>query len=472
MPDVINKVLDTIPTSGVVTHKESINHTPKSDCVWKTFLGTEGERGISRCYPTDNERIDILKNYGTDYVKYDIHGEPDFSPFVKTEVKISNMSNRRLGTDGNFRSAAEKLVGSEWAKEKGLNSVSAIENYCKKYNLTWHEKRDGVTMQLIPREVHEKFPHLGGISIMSHVINEDGVTVGEIIIKANQSIVEFQEIINNITDAAKNFISDQTGRFMSEDFKQINAAGINEAVNSALFAAAFSTAINIHSVINNEKSTKEAVKEIIYDTASAAVLGYATGAIMENLNIERSDASLLVNATVQISKKVLSYVNGEIDEKQLLNDVTETIVCSAAAHIGKIIGDAIIPGIGGFVGQYIGEMITTAVCVEVMSTIKFSKEFDKQNSKIISLYRSAEAEIRASQERLKYIIQRENIELLNTINRGFDEIALGIQNDSHDQIFRGLFIIGEKFRLTEDDFTNGFVTQDNLFDDQNIVVFN
>lgn len=30
---------------------------------------------------------------------------------------------------------------------------------------TWHHVEDGETMQLIPRKIHQKFPHTGGASI-------------------------------------------------------------------------------------------------------------------------------------------------------------------------------------------------------------------------------------------------------------------------------------------------------------------
>ena len=468
MSEIINTTLNTSPNLGVVSHKESINHTPVSNCEWKTFLGTEGERGISRCYPTDKERIDILNKYRTEYIKYNINGEPDFSPFIETQIKISDMSDIRLGSKGNFRSASKKIVGSKWAKEKGLNSIKEIEKYIDENKLTWHEKRDGVTMELIPREVHEKFPHLGGVSVMSQIINKDGATVGKVIIRTNQSLVEIQEIINDRTEVVKNVISEYTGQFMSENFKQINAAGVDEAVNSALFAATFSTVTNISSVIKNEKNGKDAIKEILYDTASAAVLGYSRRTVMENYSISQDAAILLVNGTVQISKQILYYANGKIDEKQLLSNVAETTVNVAVAYVGKIIGRNIIPI--PFVGSYIGEMITTAICSEIITTIKSTKEFEKQNKKYISLYHRAEREIRASNERLTSIIESENNELKAIIQEGFNDIYNGMQENSYDMIIKGLGVIGLKFGIDEEELKKDCVTRENIFKNRNKVI--
>lgn len=270
-----------------------------------------------------------------------------------------------------------------------------------------------------------------------------------------------KRIIEDSLNNTKDFINEQTGRFMSENLKQIHAAGVDEAINSALFAATFSTVKNMHSVIKGEESVKEAVKEILFDTSSAAVLGYATGAAMEKLDFARGDAALLVNGTIQISKQVFSYVNGEIDEQQLLNNVAETTVHLAAAYVGRMIGAQLIPI--SYVGPYIGEMITTAICSEVISTIKDTKEFKKQNQKYISLYREAEQEIRLSNERLTAIIESENNELKKILQDGFTEIHDGINDNSYDLIMNGLAKIGSKFGMNDEDFKKNLVTKENLF---------
>lgn len=271
-----------------------------------------------------------------------------------------------------------------------------------------------------------------------------------------------KKVIDDSIKDTKNFISEQTGRFMSENFKAIHAAGVDEAINSAMFAATFSTVKNIHSVIKGEESGKEAIKEILFDTSSAAALGYATGAVMEKFNIgARGDAALLVNGMIQISKQVFAYVNGNIDEQQLLNNIAETTVHLAAAYVGRIIGSQLIPI--PIVGSYIGEMITTAICSEVISTIKDTKEFEKQNQKYISLYRRAEQEIRLSNERLTAIIESENNELKRILQDGFTEIHNGINENSYDLIMNGLAKIGSKFGMKDEDFKKNLVTRENLF---------
>lgn len=283
------------------------------------------------------------------------------------------------------------------------------------------------------------------------------------------SVFTAKTFLKDSVKNSKDFISENTGRFMSENFKQINAAGVDEAVNSAMFAAVLSTTKNTISVIKGEESATEAIKEILYDTSSAAVLGYATGVVKDVFNIgELGDAALLVNGTIQISKQVFSYVNGEIDERQLLNNVAESTAYLAAAYVGRIIGSQLIPI--PIVGSYIGEMITTAICSEVISTIKTTKEFEKKNKKYISLYHRAEREIKASNERLKSIIEAENEELKIIIREGFESIYNGINDNSYDLMIKGLGAIGSKFGISEEELKKDRVTRENIFKNRDKVI--
>lgn len=264
------------------------------------------------------------------------------------------------------------------------------------------------------------------------------------------------------------YIYDTTSKFLSENAAQINAVGIQQAESAAGFAAVFSITRNTMAVLKGEENFGQATKEVVTDVASAAVMGYATGAISNALGVAGGDASLLINGTIQITKQMTAYLNGSINEEVLVKNVAELGVQLSAAYIGRAVGKSIgaMAGpIGILVGQYVGEMISTAVCADVMSTIKASKEFEKQNQKAISLYRNAEREIRASQERLEELIQKENNELLEAIAKGMDSIAHGIMNGSYNEVESGLACIGQKFGVNLEMLQENRVTYENLFDD-------
>ena len=251
--------------------------------------------------------------------------------------------------------------------------------------------------------------------------------------------------------------------------KGINQAGKEEAVNSAIFASALSVTTNAVSVVKGEKDCKEAVKDTVKDTVTAAAAGYATGALMKQIALEHTEASILVNGSVQIAKQVLSLASGEITTDEFIAKTAETAAHITAGYIGKCVGGAIgevlipIPVVGAYIGQYVGEVVTTLICSNLIDTIRFSKEFEKRNSQVIALYKRAEHEIRASQNTLKYIINKENGNLVKNVSDGLQDILDGIKNNSYDSIQGGIISIGNEFGMTENDFKKDLITKDNIF---------
>lgn len=323
----------------LVSHKESINHTPISDCEWKTFFGTEGERGISRCYPTDSERIDILKKYGTDHVKYDLYGEPNFGSFAETEVKISNMSDVRQGKEGNFRSAAEKLVDSDWAKERGLNSAIEIENYRKEHKLVWHEKRDGITMQLVPQEVHEKFTHLGGVSIMSHLIDDEGLSVGAVKIKLNQAAVKMEERVGNTI----------TGKTIQTAAEGMKAGG--------LYSLTYQGIDNTVAFLQGQKEFDEAIVDTLFVTAKSA----AEAGVISVVDMAAKGGIQKIINSEHVPPQLKSGLNDMLDNKY--TGVCIALGASIAKSTGKLMNGEMT--LGEFADEVIGNTTSIAIIYQI-----------------------------------------------------------------------------------------------------------
>ena len=459
---------------GVVSRDERIKQTPKSNGEWRTIWGTEGKRGTCRFYPSDKERKKLLAKYGTEYVQYDINAEPDFSIFKEVEVKIPNMEGGTTQSRRhNFNHANQLLVGTEWAKKRGLHSASDIERYRIENRLCWHEKSDGVTMQLIPSDINSLFGHLGGVSTIANMdVKGEGVqNVSRFIeknkIKALQRAVQTELNVKNFAEEANRYIGDCTKKYISENWAEINRSGVDEAANAAQFSAALSVTKNILEVVRGKESVQDAEKDVLVDVSSSAAVGYATGAVMKKFSTEYEEASVIVAGTIQISKQVISCISGEIDEHQMMENVAETTVFITAGYCGKVVGGTIgelLAGKAGqMIGQYFGEIITTAVCSDVIDTIRFNKEFEKNNSRMIALYKGAEREIRNSQERLESLIEEDNKELKQAILEGFRNMADGIQNDTYEQVEKGMSIIGSSFNLTIEEIQRGKITRDTLF---------
>lgn len=104
----------------------------------------------------------IFEPYGREGVDFK-DGEPDFTPFSEGSVEIKDFSDDRLG---NFSQADEQMA-KVWSEEKkdGRDwSAEDVYNYRKENGLSWHERSDMKTMDLVPQKIHGNVPHSGGIS--------------------------------------------------------------------------------------------------------------------------------------------------------------------------------------------------------------------------------------------------------------------------------------------------------------------
>ena len=101
---------------------------------------------------------------------------PDFSPYQEAKVKISNMSDKRYGSNSNFGKADEALA-KEWdqIKHNGKSwTARDVANYREANHLTWHEMNNMEYMQLVPFDVNAKFGHLGGVGEYNAMIDQLG----------------------------------------------------------------------------------------------------------------------------------------------------------------------------------------------------------------------------------------------------------------------------------------------------------
>jgi A nuclease of the HNH/ENDO VII superfamily with conserved WHH len=79
-------------------------------------------------------------------IKYSDKGFPDFSAHTEASVEVKG------------------LVGKYGPDAKLANEAIGLSKTPKDY--VWHHVEDGMTMQLIPKAIHDAFPHTGGASII------------------------------------------------------------------------------------------------------------------------------------------------------------------------------------------------------------------------------------------------------------------------------------------------------------------
>ena len=198
--EFLNGSGSAVPYRDLVYHNMEELESGDYNILRKDPSFWEGEIGNSKMYSKDSNVSEILARYGQDGVEYR-NNNPDFRPFTKqydekfgyfdSEVPITDMKgvSDSFGNHFNARGMNEtgdlerdsltlsdlgNFAQADLALSKRLNVDPAdIRSYRTENNMTWHECRDGVTMQLIPTEINGYFNHYGGTSLMKE-LNTDG----------------------------------------------------------------------------------------------------------------------------------------------------------------------------------------------------------------------------------------------------------------------------------------------------------
>jgi len=158
----------------IFKYEKMNNILPENGGEWSGEKGNsfwEPNRDEIPKRPPGNENTweKILDKYKISGIEFE-NGEPDFSTVSESTVEIEEFSTER---NDNFTQADEKLA-KQWTSE-GKNEKEwfpqDIKDYRKENNLSWHERSDMKTMDLVPQEVHGNVPHSGGISVAKNNLN-------------------------------------------------------------------------------------------------------------------------------------------------------------------------------------------------------------------------------------------------------------------------------------------------------------
>ena len=111
---------------------------------WGTNLPKEGkwkgDKGDSEWTAPDGQKVKYKEGY------------PDFSNHAKHSVEIDVKGNHSTDFTGADEAVRKKLGDPNWERPD---------------THTWHHKEDGVTMELVPKEIHNAAKHKGGVSTVN-----------------------------------------------------------------------------------------------------------------------------------------------------------------------------------------------------------------------------------------------------------------------------------------------------------------
>lgn len=292
--------------------------------------------------------------------------------------------------------------------------------------------------------------------------------------------------------------------------KNMAKVGGKAAIEGAAFQSAISSARNVKKVVSGEKDIKEAAIEIAMDSAKAGAMSFGTGIgtrIIEstaNQVAQKTTSKMLTEGLAKFTncggpgkaivvvteagRSLKSYLDGEINETELVLQIGEkgtglaasfalgaqgaVVGASAGALIGGIVG-SIIPAagtaagaiigakVGTLTGEIVGNMVGYMIGTELYNVVKnyiAEHSFDSERARRLNiLYTQLADEIKESRIALEENLRQIHFEQQQKILNGFTNMHTAILENNYDGINNSLSDICKCFEVqlafeTQDEF--------------------
>ena len=222
-------------------------------------------------------------------------------------------------------------------------------------------------------------------------------------------------------------------------------AGLQGAKFGAGIGGSVSLIKNVVALVRGEKTATDAATSLVKDTTISAGIGYGTAAIgtalkgaMQNSTSQTmrslsktNVAAGIVTGVFEVSKTMTSFVRGDIDGVQCLEQLGEKGTAQIASIMFATAGQIAIPipVVGAAIGSTIGYALSSACYAELMNSLKEAKLARERR---IQIERKCE-EISAMMKEFKremdeYFSNKLKIQL-DIFNEVNDEIAVALKNN-------------------------------------------
>ncbi len=237
------------------------------------------------------------------------------------------------------------------------------------------------------------------------------------------------------------------------------ASGAKDTLVASTIPLAAESVRKLINVAQGKESLEDAAKDMGKTTVNIAVAGGTNKLLVDVVSVELSNSSSAVLQNIASSNEVgqiiavaaivqetaVKYINGEIDEKEFIEQVGEKGTTMVAGMIGGEIGKeigGIIGGVAGtialpgggtiagaaageVIGAVLGTIITTVACsaiVVVYSTVKHMNDYKLKESQIRRLESDALKEMENQRVKFRNIMEHEYKVWDENIQSGFDQM--------------------------------------------------
>ncbi len=327
----------------------------------------------------NDQRIDVLA--------VDLDGNPildvNHKPLWSAQVKFCGDYQSAEEVLRSSEKLAKQLAGEKWAKYRGNHVLVPSEQY-------EHIKQFASEEATKLREQAAKFRLTGDID-KANLLDDKAANFDQVSRDVQDSGISSKEamFLRNHPELAT------IGKVLHTSHR----AGLEQAKIGAMFGAAISVSQNVIELMRGNKKFSEAAIDSVKGTAGAAATSYviaASGTAIKGFMSASSNSivkslsqtnmpALIANATIQVGKSIVRFVNGEINALEFVEEIGEKgtgmVAASWGAAAGSAIGTLILPGIGTLVGGAVGGMIgylTSSIlyksCIQVLRDERLSAE--------------------------------------------------------------------------------------------------
>lgn len=268
-----------------------------------------------------------------------------------------------------------------------------------------------------------------------NAIRADEVGKPEVARRLREHASNYDQLSNNLADSG---LTTEDALFYRNHPKIATAldigrvshrAGVNGAKYGAAIGGSISLLTNALAVAQERKQLADAVKGLVHDTAVAGAVGYGTafvgtaikGGLQQSTDatlraLARTNApTLVMNVCISLSVSIKRYVNDEITDAELLEEVGEKgagmLSSSMFAALGQIAVP--IPFVGAAVGGMIGYTLSSMFYQAALSA---ERQANEANSRLVRL---REIEAVAREE-----VEKQRVTLDEFMCREFPELLL------------------------------------------------
>lgn len=220
--------------------------------------------------------------------------------------------------------------------------------------------------------------------------------------------------------------------------KTSHRAGLEGAKYGAIIGGSISLLTNVFAVAQDKKQLDEAAKDVLLDTGKGVIVGYATaatGAAIKGAMQQSSKetlralsktnaATLALNACISLGSSITRYVNDEITEAELLEEVGEKGTGMLSSGMYAALGQLAIPipFVGAAVGGMIGYTLSSMFYQAALGAAKDADAAKANLARVREIEAAAREEIDRQRAALDEFMRKEFPELLQETEQLFAHI--------------------------------------------------